>query len=333
MLERFTDRARKVIQLATQEAHRLRHGYIGTEHLLLGLVKEGSGVAVNVLINLNVDIRQVRHEIEQIVESGEGATTMGNLPLTSRAKKVCEFAIEEAESLDHQFVGTEHLLLGLLREHEGVGAQVLGDLGVKLEQVREEVLVLLGHGVDLGVPAKPSHPRPAAPAHQDDLPDLPRQAREALRELDARLEECQRAKEAAVHAENFEQAACLKTEIETLRTRRGEITQTWSGRKTARVWEYEIVLLARSQGQAEAAAARVRGRLVEHFGGIHDLSPNIQGGWAGLTDTPTEAARHFRVLGADAGKAVLFFTQLREELRAAEPQCSLVLFSRELEQL
>lgn len=148
MFERFTDRARKVMALANQEAQRFNHEYIGTEHVLLGLVKEGSGVGANVLKNLDVDLRKVRLEVEKLVKSGPDMVTMGKLPQTPRAKKVIEYAIEEARNLNHNYVGTEHLLLGLLREHEGVAAQVLMNLGLKLEEVREEVLNLLGAGVD-----------------------------------------------------------------------------------------------------------------------------------------------------------------------------------------
>ncbi|MCE2882327.1 MAG: AAA family ATPase, partial [Planctomycetaceae bacterium] len=146
MFERLTDRARKVMALANQEAQRLNHEYIGTEHILLGLVKEGSGVGANVLKNLDIDLRKVRLEVEKLVKSGPEMVTMGKLPQTPRAKKVIEYAIEEARNLNHNYVGTEHLLLGLLREHDGVAAQVLMNLRLKLEEVREEVLNLLGAG-------------------------------------------------------------------------------------------------------------------------------------------------------------------------------------------
>lgn len=148
MYERFTDRARKVMQLANQEAQRFNHEYIGTEHILLGLVKEGSGVAANVLKNLDVDLRKIRLEVEKLVQSGPEMVTMGKLPQTPRAKKVIEYSMEEARNLNHNYVGTEHILLGLLREQEGVAAQVLMNLGLKLEEVREEVLNLLGHGLE-----------------------------------------------------------------------------------------------------------------------------------------------------------------------------------------
>ena len=150
MFERFTDRARKVMALANQEAQRFNHEYIGTEHILLGLVKEGSGVGATVLKNLEVDIKKLRLEVEKLVKSGPDMVTMGKLPQTPRAKKVIEYAIEEARSLNHNYVGTEHILLGLLRESEGIAAQVLMNLGLKLEDVRQEVLNLLGAGVDDG---------------------------------------------------------------------------------------------------------------------------------------------------------------------------------------
>ena len=150
MYERFTDRARKVMQLANQEAQRFNHEYIGTEHMLLGLVKEGTGVAANVLKNLDVDLRKIRLEVEKLVQSGPEMITMGKLPQTPRAKKVIEYSMEEARNLNHNFVGTEHILLGLLREQEGVAAQVLMNLGLKLEDVRDEVLNLLGNGLEGG---------------------------------------------------------------------------------------------------------------------------------------------------------------------------------------
>ena len=136
------------MQLANQEAQRFNHEYIGTEHILLGLVKEGSGVAANVLKNLEVDLRKIRLEVEKLVQSGPEMVTVGKLPQTPRAKKVIEYSMEEARNLNHSYVGTEHILLGLLREQEGVAAQVLMNLGLKLDDVREEVLNLLGHGLE-----------------------------------------------------------------------------------------------------------------------------------------------------------------------------------------
>jgi len=183
MFERFTDRARKVMALANQEAQRFNHEYIGTEHILLGLVKEGSGVGATVLKNLDVDIKKLRLEVEKLVKSGPDMVTMGKLPQTPRAKKVIEYAIEEARALNHNYVGTEHILLGLLRETEGIAAQVLMSLGLKLEDLRQEVLNLLGAGVDDGpsglgmkmgpaIGRKPKSKTPALDSFGRDLTEL-----------------------------------------------------------------------------------------------------------------------------------------------------------------
>jgi hypothetical protein len=147
MYERFTDRARKVMQLANQEAQRFNHEYIGTEHILLGLIKEGAGVAANVLKNFDLDLRKIRLEVERIIQPGPEMVTLGTLPQTPRAKSVIAYAIEEARNLNHKYVGTEHLLLGLIREEYGVASQVLMNLGLKLADVRKEVLQILGHDI------------------------------------------------------------------------------------------------------------------------------------------------------------------------------------------
>ena len=144
MFDRFTDRAKKVMNLARQEAQRFNHEYLGTEHILLGLVQEGSGVAANVLRNMQIDLAKIRTEVEKLVKTGPAMVTMGQLPFTPRAKKVLELSMEEAGNLGHNYIGTEHLLLGLIKENEGIAAKVLMNLGVKLEDVREEVLEFLG---------------------------------------------------------------------------------------------------------------------------------------------------------------------------------------------
>ncbi|MEE8193782.1 MAG: ATP-dependent Clp protease ATP-binding subunit [Gemmatimonadales bacterium] len=141
----FTDRVRKVLQMAREEAARLHHEYVGTEHILLGLIREGEGVAAAVLTNLNVDLDEIQQKIEETVKKGKAPAPEGpDLPYTSRAKKVLELAMSEARELNHSYVGTEHLLLGLLREEKGIAAQVLADAGVNLEQARAETLRLLG---------------------------------------------------------------------------------------------------------------------------------------------------------------------------------------------
>ncbi|MEP7345110.1 MAG: Clp protease N-terminal domain-containing protein, partial [Gemmatimonadaceae bacterium] len=141
----FTERVRKVLQMAREEAQRLHHEYVGTEHILLGLIREGEGVAAAVLQNLSVDLEEVQQKIEETVKKGKAAQTAGpDLPYTSRAKKVLELAMSEARELNHSYVGTEHLLLGLLREEKGIAAQVLTDAGVNLDAARAETLRLLG---------------------------------------------------------------------------------------------------------------------------------------------------------------------------------------------
>jgi ATP-dependent Clp protease ATP-binding subunit ClpC len=158
----FTDRVRKVLQMAREEAARLHHEYVGTEHILLGLIREGEGVAAAVLQNLNVDLEEIQQKIEETVKKGKAAAATGpDLPYTSRAKKVLELAMTEARELNHSYVGTEHLLLGLLREEKGIAAQVLTDAGVNLEQSRAETLRLLGSDMPQAQ-ASSSSPAPAA---------------------------------------------------------------------------------------------------------------------------------------------------------------------------
>jgi ATP-dependent Clp protease ATP-binding subunit ClpC len=146
--DHFTDRARKVITLARDEAERLSHDYVGTEHILLGLAKEGTGMACQVLSSLDIDYNDIRQEVEKKVHPNTDVATAGPLPLTPRSKKVLNFAIEEAKGLGHNYVGTEHLLLALLREPEGVAAECLANLGVDAEKVREQLLAMMSPGND-----------------------------------------------------------------------------------------------------------------------------------------------------------------------------------------
>ena len=142
VFERFTDRARRVVVLAQEEARTLNHNYIGTEHVLLGLVAEGEGVAARALESLDVSLEAVRVQVEEIIGQGQSAPT-GHIPFTPRAKKVLELSLREALQLGHNYIGTEHILLGLIREGEGVGAQVLLKLGADLNRVRQQVVQLL----------------------------------------------------------------------------------------------------------------------------------------------------------------------------------------------
>jgi ATP-dependent Clp protease ATP-binding subunit ClpC len=175
--------------LARQEAHRYNHHYLVTEHILLGLVQEGSGVAANVLRNMNIDLAKIRTEVEKLVKTGPSMVTMGQLPFTPRAKKVLELSMEEAGNLGHNYIGTEHLLLGLIKENEGIAAKVLTNLGVKLEDVREEVLEFLGaeHGEEEeeeqseqpigGQPGTSKSKTPALDAFGRDLTELAREGK------------------------------------------------------------------------------------------------------------------------------------------------------------
>jgi ATP-dependent Clp protease ATP-binding subunit ClpC len=201
MYERFTDRARKVMQFANQEAQRFRHEYIGTEHVLLGIVTEGSGVAANVLKNLDIDLHKIRLEIEKIPQAdpGDEIRVTGRLPQTPRVKKVIEYAIEGARTLNHNYVGTEHLLLGLLRDDRGVAGQVLMNFGLKLETVREEVQNLLGRNL----PTPPVGPLSDSLTGDTSPPyltaDQLRRVEKRVRRLNAQAARCHEEAEALKH--------------------------------------------------------------------------------------------------------------------------------------
>jgi ATP-dependent Clp protease ATP-binding subunit ClpC len=146
MFEKFTERARQVVVLAQEEARTLNHDYIGTEHLLLGLIHEGGGVAVRALESLGISLQDVRRDVEEIIGRGQHELS-GHIPFTPRAKKVLELSLRESQQLGHNYIGTEHILLGLIREGEGVAAQVLVTLGADLNRVRQQVLQILGQPV------------------------------------------------------------------------------------------------------------------------------------------------------------------------------------------
>ncbi len=158
----FTDRVRKVLAMAREEAVRLQHDYVGTEHILLGLIREGEGVAAEVLRNLAADLDDLLRLVEENIRAGKATTPIGELPYTTRAKKVLEYAMAESRELNHSYVGTEHLLLGLLREEKGLAARVLGELGIGLDEARAEMLKLLGTDM------------PATPQESAQPPGTPR---------------------------------------------------------------------------------------------------------------------------------------------------------------
>ncbi len=170
MFERFTDRARRVVVLAQEEARLLKHNYIGTEHVLLGLVSEGDGIAAQALQSLDIELQDIRDEIAKIIGVGQESPT-GHIPFTPRAKKVLELSMREALQLGHNYIGTEHILMGLIREGAGVGSQVLAQLGAELNEVRKVIIKLLG----------------AQPSSKQDRP--PVRSREAiLAQLEVRME-------------------------------------------------------------------------------------------------------------------------------------------------
>jgi ATP-dependent Clp protease ATP-binding subunit ClpA len=207
MYRRFTDRARKVMQLANQEAQRFNHEYLGTEHILLGVVQDGSGVAANVLKNLDIDLPRIRLEVEKIVQPGPmlNLSERGKLPLTPRAKKVIEFASEEAENLGQNYVGTENLLLGLIRNEEGVAAQILLSLGLTLPDLREEVLKM---GQMSATAVRLSEP--------ENLADLPPRVGKALQALDELLKWLQQIKENGVACMDLDWVAGVREQMDII---------------------------------------------------------------------------------------------------------------------
>jgi len=220
MFERFTDRARRVVVLAQEEARMLNHNYIGTEHILLGLIHEGEGVAAKALESLGISLEAVRQQVEEIIGQGQQAPS-GHIPFTPRAKKVLELTSREASQLGHHYIGTEHILLGLIREGEGVAAQVLVRLGADLNRVRQQVIQLL-HGYQGKEPeAAPGGPRRGRVP--SDLPARVNAIESRLSaiehrvgsgpdtaDLDEQIAQVRRDKESAIDSQDFEQATSLR---------------------------------------------------------------------------------------------------------------------------
>jgi hypothetical protein len=244
MFERFTDRARRVVVLAQEEAGMLNHDYIGTEHILLGLIGEGEGVAAKALESLGISLEAVRQQVEEISGQGQQAPS-GHIPFTPRAKKVLELSLREALQLGHNYIGTEHILLGLIGEGEGVAARVLARLGADLNRVRQQVIRLL-HGYQGKEPAAARAgpaPRPAAVTERRLLARL--QARLAAlesrlpaieqrvgtgaetRELDRQIERVRGQKAAAAGAQDYEQAASLRDQENHLLAEKEARQQDW----------------------------------------------------------------------------------------------------------
>jgi ATP-dependent Clp protease ATP-binding subunit ClpA len=214
MFERFTDRARRVIVLAQEEARLLNHDYIGTEHLLLGLAHEGQGVAAKALELLGIRLAALRSQVEEVIGRGQRAPS-GHIPFTPRAKKVLELSLRESQQLGHNYIGTEHVLLGLVREGEGVAAQVLVKLGADLPRVRQQVLQLLSGSA--GGPEAAAGMRPVAMTVPEEL-----------REAGEQLAEVRRQKEAAIAAQDFDRAAALRDAEEELLAGLAEREREWT---------------------------------------------------------------------------------------------------------
>jgi hypothetical protein len=221
---RFTDRARRVMVLAQEEARLLNHNYIGTEHLLLGLIREHDGVAATALTSLGISLETVRAQVEVIIGRGQSAPA-GHIPFTPRAKKVLDLSLREALQLGHNYIGTEHLLLGLIREGEGIAAQVLVNLGARHARLRKQVLRLLADGAPTS-PEEGELPSDAAGRLPSDT-----SAAANLAYYDQQLADVRRAKDAAIAAQEFDTAATLRVVEKQLldrRAQREQIEQIWT---------------------------------------------------------------------------------------------------------
>jgi len=270
VFERFTDRARRVVVLAQEEARMLNHNYIGTEHILLGLIHEGEGVAAKALETLGIEAEAVRQQVEQIIGRGQQAPS-GHIPFTPRAKKVMELAGRESADLGHNYIGTEHILLGLIREGEGVAAQVLVALGADLEGVRQQVVLLLyptGRGVTsygrrLGKRARARLMNDALvriDAQDRRLAAIERWVgmRADVDDVDQEIAQVRREKEAAIDTQDFEAAAALRDKEKELLTARASREKEWAdvvGTRPA---------LAAEFGRVSAELERLRAVLRQH---------------------------------------------------------------------
>jgi ATP-dependent Clp protease ATP-binding subunit ClpC len=284
MFERFTDRARRVVVLAQEEARMLNHNYIGTEHLLLGLVHEGRGVAAQALEAAGISLEAVRQQVEQIIGRGQQAPR-GHIPFTPRAKKVLELALGESDALGHGHVDTEHLLLGLIREGHGVAANVLTRLGGDLNSMRQQVIRLLPHQAGTGAigagrrPGKRERERLIDDAiARIGYVDQRLAAVERwvglepdLNDLDQEITHVRREKESAIDSQEFEAAAALRDKEKELFDRRITREQEWTGAAEGRL------SLAAELGRVNAELERLRAILREHGiepgDGEHGIEP------------------------------------------------------------
>jgi ATP-dependent Clp protease ATP-binding subunit ClpA len=271
MFERFTDRARRVVVLAQEEARMLGHNYTGTEHILLGLVHEGEGVAAKALESLGIGLEAVRQQVQEIIGQGQQAPS-GHIPFTPRAKRVLELSLREARQLGHTYIGTEHILLGLIREGEGVAAQVLVKLGADLNRVRQQVIQVL-HGYQGKEPASwgppPGGPRRGrVPSDVSDRVTALESRLSAIEQrlgtgpgaadLDEQIAQVRRDEEAAIDSQDLEQAG-------SLRDRESQLLAD----KTARQHQWEaahpdLASLAEQVQRLSGEVERLQGLLRQH---------------------------------------------------------------------
>ena len=271
MFEKFTDRARRVVVLAQEEARMLNHNYIGTEHLLLGLVHEGHGVAAETLKSLGISLEAVRQQVEQIIGRGSQAPS-GHIPFTPRAKKVIELAQRESDALGHGHIDTEHLLLGLVREGSGVAAQVLTKLGGDLNSVRQQVILLVPRHAGTGaISARPRRGKRERNRLLDDalarfgpvdqrLAALERWTGLGpdLDDLDQEIAHIRREKESAIDSQDFEAAAALRDKEREVIDRRISREKEWAATAD------DQPSLSAELGRVNAELKRLRAVLRQH---------------------------------------------------------------------
>ncbi len=264
MFERFTDRARRVVVLAQDEARMLNHNYIGTEHILLGLIHEGEGVAAKALESLDISLDAVRQQVEEIIGQGQQAPS-GHIPFTRRAKKVLELSLRESLQLGHNYIGTEHILLGLIREGDGVAAQVLVRLGADLNRVRQQVIQLISGQQPPGhQPAWEGTPMTEAQARLDVIEERLAAVEQRLgtgpdtTDLDEQIAQVSREKESAVDAHDYEQAASLRDREKDLLASKAERQEQWAAGHPA------LPDLAERCQQLTDEVERLRGLLRQH---------------------------------------------------------------------
>ena len=271
MFERFTDRARRVVVLAQEEARMLNHNYIGTEHILLGLIHEGEGVAAKALESLGISLDAVRQQVEEIIGRGQEVPS-GHIPFTPRAKKVLELSLRESLQLGHNYIGPEHMLLGLVREGDGVAAQILVKLGADPNRVRQQVIELVHGYQGQDVESAASRPGGGAPA---DLPDdvlvrfdeLERRLtalerwvsmQPDLEDLDREIAQVRHEKEAAIDRQDSQAATALRDKEKQLLADRADREKEWAGSAAGRR------TVARELDRLNTEVERLRATLREH---------------------------------------------------------------------